>query len=324
MNIFKKYRYVNKLIKKSSSVFIMSHKNMDLDAIGSSIAIYSIVEKLKKKVYIILNDTYHEAGVLKILNQVEGSINFVKSRDLSKLIENNSLLILADVNRPCIMQDGNIVSLFNNIIVFDHHEKTKDTVNSTIEIINCESGSTSEMILEYMHYFNYKTTGDIATYLLSGITLDTNNFTSKTTDKTHYAAYSLIRMGASVRNVNILLKQDIEDYILRQRVISDVEIINKKIAFTKGSNRVFYKREELAKIADTLLEFDDIEMSFVIGKMSDNEIGISARGNGEVNIGEFLFSLGGGGGRYDGACVIRDVSLKELEGKLKSLLEEIQ
>lgn len=324
MDILKKYKQVKKLIKKSSSIFIMGHKGLDLDAIGSALALYKIIAAQNKNIYIILNDKKHEAGVAKVLNQVKDNVNFIDSKTVDSLLSSNDLLIVVDVNKPYIMQDENLVSKFDNIVLLDHHEKTTDTIDATVEIIHPRAGSTSEIVVEYMHYFNYTVPSLFATFLLSGITLDTNDFTSKTTSMTHYAAYSLIEMGASVKEVNILLKQDIEEYILRQKVITDVEVLYKTVAFVKGSNRVIYKREELAKIADTLLEFNNIETSYVIGKLSDNEIGISARSNGTVNIGDVLSLLGGGGDRYDAACRLTDISLKEAEDKLKKILGEIK
>lgn len=324
MDIIKKYKQVKKLIKKSSSIFIMGHKGLDLDAIGSALALYKIIEVQNKNIYIVLNDKKHEAGVAKVLNQVKDNVNFIDSKKVDSLLGNNDLLIVVDVNKPYIMQDEKLVSKFDKIVLLDHHEKTTDTIDSTVEIIHPRAGSTSEIVVEYMHYFNYTVPSLFATFLLSGITLDTNDFTSKTTSMTHYAAYSLIEMGASVKEVNVLLKQDIEEYILRQKVITDVEVLYKTVAFAKGSNRVIYKREELAKIADTLLEFNNIETSYVIGKLSDNEIGISARSSGTVNIGDVLSLLGGGGDRYDAACRLTDVSLKEAEEKLKKILGEIK
>lgn len=324
MDIIKKYKQVKKLIKKSSSIFIMGHKGLDLDAIGSALALYKIIEVQNKNIYIILNDKKHEAGVARVLNQVKDNVNFIDSKKVDSLLGNNDLLIVVDVNKPYIMQDEKLVSKFDKIVLLDHHEKTTDTIVSTVEIIHPRAGSTSEIVVEYMHYFNYTVPSLFATFLLSGITLDTNDFTSKTTSMTHYAAYSLIEMGASVKEVNVLLKQDIEEYILRQKVITDVEVLYKTVAFAKGSNRVIYKREELAKIADTLLEFNNIETSYVIGKLSDNEIGISARSSGTVNIGDVLSLLGGGGDRYDAACILTDVSLKEAEEKLKKILGEIK
>lgn len=324
MRKHKKFEAINRFIKKSDSVFIMGHKDLDLDAIGSALAMYQHAIQLDKKAYIILNDQKHEAGVRKIFDIVKNSVSFISSKQVKAFLTQNSLLVVVDVNKPMIMQDGEILSKFSNILVIDHHDRTKDTISSSIEMIESNASSTSEIITEFLYYFNYKLPNDYFTFLLAGITLDTNDFAIKTSDKTHYAAYHLIQNGASVKDVNKLMKQDIEEYILRQKVITEVEIINKTIAFAKGSNRIFYRKEELAKIADTLLEFDQIETSYVIGKLSDGEVGISARSVGHVNIGDVLAILGGGGDRHDAACRITGKSIKEVEEELKQVLGEIQ
>lgn len=323
MNKYKKFKAINRLIKRSDQIFIMGHKDLDLDAIGSALACYQCALRFKKQAYILLNDEKNEAGVQKILDIVGDTVHFISSSKVSSLLTPKSLLMIVDVNKASIMQDGNIIDQFSNVLVIDHHAKNEQTISSNLELICPETSSTSEIITEFLYYFNYQIPDVYATFLLSGITLDTNDFSIKTTATTHYAAYYLISHGASVKEVHKIMKQDIEEYILRQKVITDVEIINGTVAFAKGSNRVFYKKEELAKIADTLLEFDKIETSYVIGKLSDTEIGVSARSVGNINIGEVLSMLGGGGDQHDAAARFENKSIKEVEEILKKVLGEI-
>jgi len=317
------FKAMNRLMKKTDSIFIMGHKDLDLDAIGSALAIYQLAIQFHKKAYIILNDEKHEAGVQKILDIVQKDVQFVSSKQINAFLGDKNFLVIVDVNKPSIMQDGDIVSKFAHVLVLDHHEKHESTVASSLEMIDTDASSTSEIITEFLYYYDYSIDSHYATFLLSGMTLDTNDFSVKTTAKTHYAAYHLISHGASVREVNILMKQDIEEYILRQKVITDVEVLEGTIAFAKGSNRIFYKKEELAKIADTLLEFNHIETSYVIGRLSDTEIGISARSVGNINIGEVLSLLGGGGDRHDAACRMEGKNIKEVEEQLKKVLGEL-
>lgn len=320
MDKIQKFKKFNQMIKKSDSIFIMGHKDLDLDAIGSAIGIYELAVHLKKKAYIILNDKKHEAGVKRVLELVKGDISFISSEEVSDYIQAKSLLVIVDVNKPLIMQDGQLVSLFSDTVILDHHDKNETSLVPTLEIIDSMTSSTSEIVTEYFYYYDYSFSSLCATFLLAGITIDTNEFLVKTSAKTHYAAYCLLEYGASLKDVNALLKQDLEEYILRQKVITDLEVLNKNIAFAKGSSRIFYKREELAKIADTILEFNHIETSYVIGKLSDDEIGISARSIGSVNVGEVLSLLGGGGDRHDAACRISGKTLKEVEEELKQVL----
>ncbi len=324
MNKKQSFKAINRFIRHSSSIFIMGHKDLDLDAIGSALAIYQLCLKFKKKAYIILDDTKHEAGVQKILDIVRDTVIFLNSSKIEKYKNSNSLLVVVDVNKSQIMQNEKIFSSFRKTVVIDHHDLGEDSVSANILLIDKEISSTSELVTEFLYFYNYPIPPIYATFLLAGITLDTNNFTSKTNAKTHYAASYLIRHGASVKDVNVLLKQDLEEYILRQKVITDLEVLDGTIAFAKGSNRICYKREELAKIADTLLEFNHIETSYVMGKLSDKEIGISARSIGTVNIGEVLEKLGGGGDQHDAACRISGKTLKEVEEDLKKVLGEMK
>jgi len=322
MNKKRAYLRIRALLKKSKNIFIMGHKDLDLDAIGSALGIYDFVHQMKKRAFIIMNDKKHEAGVRKILEMVDEDI-FIRSSEIFEEDLKDSLLFIVDTNKKKLFQDANITSKVSNIVILDHHDVGDDTLTTAdVSLIDKEASSASELVVEFLYYFSYPIRSMYASFLLSGITLDTNNFTAKTGSKTHHVAYHLIESGADVRFVNTLLKQDLEDYILRQKVITDVEIIQRTVAFAKGSNRVIYKREELAKIADTLLEFNHIETSYVIGKLEDNVIGISARSNGNIHVGKVLALLGGGGDASDAACRIENQSLKEVEASLKKVLGE--
>ena len=78
----------------------------------------------------------------------------------------------------------------------------------------------------------------------------------------------MAKCGAKNIDVQYLLKQDLEEYIERQHVITDVQVKN-KIAITTGDENIKYRREDLAKIADTLIMFNDIEASFVIANLKE-------------------------------------------------------
>ena len=103
MSIIKSRKKLNKAIKNAKNIFLMAHKNLDLDALGSSIGMYMILKKRKKKAYIIIDDKEHEPGVEKVLKELDGCIDVIKSE---KKIEeylnphnNKNLLIILDTNK---------------------------------------------------------------------------------------------------------------------------------------------------------------------------------------------------------------------------------
>ena len=93
------------------------------------------------------------------------------------------------------------------------------------------------------------------------------------------------------------------------------------IAITKGLNKEVYRKEELAKTADSLLMFNEIEASFVIAKIENNSIGISARSMGNINVGQILGMLGGGGDANFAAASIEDTTINKVEKELMNIIK---
>lgn len=324
MRIIDKRRELNKAIKKSKNVFLMAHKDLDLDALGSCIGLSTILGQKKKTCYIIIDDKHHELGVEKVLRELEGCIKIIKSEDIDRYIYpklSKNLLIILDTNKGDLVQSKDLLKKIDKKIIIDHHETSKSTIKDALTIIDNEVSSTCEMITELIEYYDVELEPYYATVLLSGIVLDTNNFTLKTTADTYYASYYLSSLGASAKKVQYLLKQDIMEYTERQKLLADIETINNRIAFTKATPYTVYRREDLAKVADTLLFFNNIEASFVIGKIGKETVGISARSLGNYNINKILEKLGGGGDTYNGAARFEKTTISKVEQMLKKEIE---
>lgn len=325
MEIVDKRNKLNKYIRHAKKIFIMAHKNLDLDALGSSIGMYQILSQKKKECFLIIDDTEHELGVEKILKELEGCISIVKGEKVSNYLHPNqkkNLLLILDTNKKELVQNEDVLKLFDNKVIIDHHALGKTTIKDSFIIQDDNTSSTCEMITNLIEFYDVSLDPYFATIVLSGIVLDTNNFTLKTTSDTYYAAYYLSSLGASAKKVQYLLKQDIKEYIERQKLLTGLEIIKNKIAFTKASPYTIYRREDLAKIADTLLFFNGIESSFVVGKVEKNLIGVSARSLGNYQISKILENLGGGGDEYNGAATFKNKTIKEVEDLVKKQIKK--
>lgn len=311
---------IKREIKKSKNIFIVAHKNLDLDALGSCIGISAISTFYNKPNYIIIDDKKHEPAVSKVLKELTKTTTIITSSEISKYHYNKSILIITDTNKQELLQNSKIVSLFKKIIIIDHHQNTNQTIKNSINIIDEEASSACEIVTNLINKYNVTINPSLATFILAGIVLDTNNFVVKTSTKTYKAAYYLASQGANPKKVQYFLKQDIKDYIIRQKVITEVKIINNKYALSVAPEKLKYKREELAKIADTLLQFDKIEASFVLGNRVDGGVGLSARSDGSYDVGLLASKIGGGGDKYDAAAQIKDKQLMEVAQILKKLL----
>ena len=325
MGIKKEKRKLLSHIKKAKNIFLMAHKNLDLDALGSTIGLYVILKKKKKNCYIIIDEKDHEEGVDKVLKELTGCIDIIKTDEISNLLDprdKKNLLIILDVNKKELVQSEKALELIDNKIIIDHHNVGKSTIKNAYKIIDEEVSSTCEMITDLVETYDIELEPYYATVLLSGIVLDTNNFTLKTSSDTYYSAYYLSCLGASAGKVQYLLKQNIEEYTEREKMLSNIETVNKKVAISKASPYTIYRREDLAKVADTLLFFNNIEASFVIGKLSKDEIGISARSLGDYDINKILSKLNGGGDSYHGAATVKDSTISKVMTELKEFIKE--
>lgn len=325
MEIIKKRKQLNKMIHSAKKIFLMAHKDLDLDALGSSIGLYTILKKQKKDCYLIIDDKKHELGVEKILKELEGCLKIINGDKVKKTLHNNSkknLLIILDTNKKELVQNESVLKLIDNKIIIDHHGLGKNTIKGAFIIQDDKTSSTCEMITNLLETYDVELDPYFATILLSGIVLDTNNYTLKTTKETYYASYYLTSLGASAKKVQYLLKQDIKEYTERQKLLTRLTVLYDKIAFTKATAYTIYRREDLAKIADTLLFFNDIEASFVIGKIDKNTVGISARSLGNYNISDILEKLGGGGDDYNGAVTFKNKSISQVEKLLKDEIKK--
>ena len=313
---------IKKIIKSSDNVFITGHKNLDLDAIGACVGISAICNGFNKKSYIIVDDEQHELGVAKILLEIKNTKSIIRSSEIPDFYKKNSILIIVDTNKAHLLQNNKILHYFNKIIILDHHQQSDQTIPNTINIIDECYSSASEIVTTLIKDYKLNISKEDATILLSGIELDTHNFAQRTFANTFYAAYYLLEQGASNKKVRFYLKEDLKDYIIRHKVIMDTKILDEKFALAVASEKEEYKREELAKIADALLNFEGIKASFVLGKRVDGGIGISARSEGSVDVGKITEKLGGGGDMYNAACQIQNADLKQIEKELKEVLKE--
>ena len=325
MGIGDNKKIIMKSIRKAKTIFLMAHKNLDLDALGSTIGLYELLNAKKKECYIIIDEKNHELGVEKVLRELEGCIEIVRTEELDKYLnikDNKNLLIILDTNKIDLVQSKEILKKLSNKIVIDHHELGKTTIKDAIIIDDVEASSACEMVTQLIEFYDIELESYYATILLAGIVLDTNNFTLKTKPETFYSAYYLSSLGGSAKKVQYLLKQDVNEYTERQKLLAGIETINNRIAFTKATPYTIYRREDLAKVADTLLFFNNIEASFVIGKIGKDTIGLSARSLGNFDIGTVLEKLGGGGDSYNGAAKFENTTISKVEQELKEILKK--
>lgn len=161
--------------------------------------------------------------------------------------------------------------------------------------------------------------------MLAGIIVDTKSFTLRTGARTFEAASYLRTHGADTILVQRLLKEDLDTYIERSKIVQNVEFFREGIAIAHGDEDTNYSQVLLAQTADILLAMNNVSASFVIGHRSDSSVAISARSLGEVNVQIVMEKLNGGGHLTNAATQLTDITVPEAINQLKlAIMETIE
>ncbi len=320
----------NELVSKISSsdnVLVMFHKFGDFDAIGSSVGIARLAMFCGVPVNIVYDPA--DNGLKKCRDHIMAEKDykgiFVDSATALDMVTSGTLLIICDVSNPRQFECPALAESCRNIIIVDHHRKTGEFEREPlISYIEPSASAASELVAEMLEQV---LPGECllqreADLMMAGILLDTNQFTKSTGTRTFSAAMYLRSRGADVGEVQEFFKTDLLDYQRELRFNTNVEIYRDiaAIAIAQGDCTVADKIPA-AKAANRLLTVEGVKASFAMLPIGD-EIHISARSAGTINVQLILEELRGGG-HYDAAGTrIQGITVSEAEAMLKAAIDK--
>lgn len=310
------------LILESGKVFIMGHKNPDMDCLGASIGINVIARELKKEVYILNEEPF--SNILPLLvkfnTQEKYLETFITPDAAEKLVKKNDLLIIVDVHSQNYILSAEMVKRFDKFVIIDHHRRAPDQVmGSTLSYIENYASSTSELVTELIQYiFEKPNLSSLeAEALFAGIRVDTKSFNFKTGVRTFEAATFLKRLGASSQDIRELFAGDLESYVKRSQIIQNA-VIEDNIAISTVEEADI-DLLLAAQAADEMVTFKNISAAFVLTKV-ENDIVINGRSMGIFNVQVILEKLGGGGHMTMAGARLTDTSMEDALARLKEAI----
>lgn len=318
------FKNLTEAIKNHDEIILMAHKNIDLDAFGSCLCLYKIVESFHKKCFIILNKEVNDSvkKTLQKITENNQEIQYITEPKALKQINEKTLLIVLDTHKEELVESPILLDKIENKIVIDHHIKSKNYIKNTmITYINSTISSTVEILVSYLKYLNKTVDFLTATIMLAGIEIDTNSFNIKTTSSTYETASFLSNLGADNLIKRELLQENKDEYLKRQDLLKDAFMLNENMALCILDDDI-YSKEELARIATELLQFEDVEAGFSIGKIDNSIIGVSAKSMGNIDVENIMKQLGGGGHMNNAAAQIENKTISEIKKQLKNIINE--
>lgn len=312
-------------VEQADDVYIMGHRNSDFDAIGAAVGLAGAIRKLGKNAYAVIDkQTTLSMQLYNYIYEKEKAYLFINAAEAKENFGDGSLLIVVDTHNPAIVDVPELLERADKVVVIDHHRKMINYIDKA-SIFHHEpyASSASEMVTELLQYFGDagKISSVQAEALLAGITLDTKNFTLRTGVRTFEAAAFLRKLGADTVNVKMLFTNSVECYREKSELVASATVYRNCAIAT--ANKVMQDlRIAAPQAADELLGVTDVKASFVISKLSNDEIALNCRSLGALNVQLIAESLGGGGHQTMAGVQFRDTTVENVFERLKEAIDK--
>lgn len=311
-----------KLARSARSILISSTLTSDGDSIGAQLALAALIRALcgSKKVKITIVDHTPVPRRYAFLKGTEEILSF----DQWKKLKKKPLFDLGVVCDGGVERTGNVEALFQKIrnrVLVDHHAVGSERKYAA-HILDLTSSSSCELVYHLFELARLPVSKEVAEALYVGMVFDTGFFKhSITTPRTHYVASHLVATGIDFSKISDraildrswqaqLLLKSMLDHIHRS---TDGKIISSHWTL-KDLHKIGAKDGDQEGMINQLYYTEGSEVVVLFVEKESNEVKISFRSKGLVNVAQFaraLTSHGGGHVRAAGCT---------LEGKLKKVI----
>ena len=313
-------------IRSVDQVFVVGHKNLDMDALGSAVGMQLFASNITENSYAVYDQDHMSADIERAVIHLkkEGVTKLLSVKDAIEMVTKRSLLILVDHSKTALTLSKEFYDLFTQTIVIDHHRRDQDFPdNAVITYIESGASSACELVTELIQFQNSKKnrlSHMQASVLMGGMMLDTKNFTTRVTSRTFDVASYLRTRGSDSITIQEIAATDFDEYREVNELILEGHKLGSEVLIAEAKDSKCYDTVVISKAADALLAMSGIEASFVLAKNIQGFISISARSRSKINVQRIMEELGGGGHFNLAAAQIKDMTLSETGEKLTEII----
>lgn len=319
MNLLDRFRTS---IDQAKNILITTHIVPDADGIGSEISLCLALRKIGKKSICV-----NEDGLLdryKYLDQRDLVVSFDKfSQDYRKpeLFKEIDLLIVVDTNSTARI--GNkmqqILGQVKRVLFIDHHPCSE--VLKAIHCIDTSAAATGQLVGKLIQHLGVDFDKELALPLYTSILIDTSSFRYPTVSaETHRIVSKLLDTGINppmAYNGIYGTKKIPHMHLLGSILSSSQSNRTGEIAWITVSQRDLEKFgvdvEDTYAFINNLLILENIKVACMFRDIQD-QVKVSFRSTGEIDVGIIAQALGGGGHNHSAATII--------EGTLEDVIAE--
>jgi bifunctional oligoribonuclease and PAP phosphatase NrnA len=287
----------NDIVDNCKSALIVTHQFPDLDAIGSSLALYH--QLLKKGIKVTL---YSPNKIDKQFHFLPGARNF-----RTTFLDQNPDMIFALDSATKERIDGyKIIDKYTAIPIvnIDHHHD--NPLYGELNIVK-DVSSVGELLSHLFNEINWDISLDMATCLYAAICFDTGRFAhSNVTKETFKIASQLKDIG-----VNSCL---IAEHMDENKTLDDFKLISlaiERAVLNKKLNYVYttipaQHTKTTVKLVDFIRLLKGFEVIIVFQEMENKHVKVGLRSKKDVDVSAFAAKFGGGGHKKASGILIKE------------------
>lgn len=314
-------------IKSANDIAIFTHISPDGDALGSSLAIFKVIQEYyKKNVTIFISDK-----IPKVYEFLPCLDCYKRTDDPHYENKIFDLAIATDVATCERMGKGFVLYKKSKVkINIDHHKSNNNY--GDINIVNPQASSASEVVLDILNDLKIELTKEIATFIYVGILTDTGGFRyDNTSQKVLEKAAKLLNYGVSHSELcqKCFMTKEKKALLLTANAILNAKfLLSDKIAYIpitlNDMKKYNAKNEHTDRIVETLRQIETCEVALLFKENLNQTTKVSLRSK-TFDVSNFAAKFGGGGHKFAAGLTIQkplniamDLVLGELSKAMKN------
>ncbi|HXH30493.1 MAG TPA: bifunctional oligoribonuclease/PAP phosphatase NrnA [Bacteriovoracaceae bacterium] len=315
-------------IQAAERIIITTHEYPDADGIGSQISLCLALRELGKDVYCVNEEPLLERYSYLDVDKVVIGYKTFQTRHPEF---NPQLIIVVDTNTKlrvgkelCLYITDSVPTLY-----IDHHPcRGRDLSNHCIDIT---AAATGQMIGEMIESIGVKFTKKIALPIYTAIIIDTSSFRYPTVSaSTHRLVAKLMDTGINppeayngiygtkrVPHMHLLAR------ILNTASTNAAETVAWMLLKQEDINNFASDVEDTHAFINNLLILNNIKVACMFRDDGD-QIKMSLRSSGEMDVGTIALSLGGGGHSHSAATILNRGPGESTEAVIIRAIEKVE
>lgn len=318
------------LIQTPQNVAIVSHRNPDGDAIGSSLAMRHYLEQYGHTVHVLFPSEFpEEFEALPASNEI--LIWDIHTEECKQVLSRKNFFIFLDFNAyNRIDRMGDLIrDLPGKRLLIDHHLYPDQIADFTIS--EPEASSTCELVYRFISDFgdSLKINPTVGKCLYTGIVTDTGSFRHATNPAIFRITADLIERGLDDTGVQDMIFNSQKEKNLRllghclsNRMEYLPEFKTALIWLSKKDYEIFnIQRGDTEGIVNYLLSIKDVRLAAFIHNQP-SVVKLSLRSKGDLDVQDICKKHFNGGGHKNASGAYSHDSLRATIDKFKSLLPQ--